>query len=88
MAVPIIPVPQRRYAGQIIPHGKDCGKRGHNVADTNVFFLLVDTKFVRDRETFLISLGNILCPQQMFPCLFAQATHNEQRYVFVYHALS
>ena len=52
------------------------GKRGHIVADTNVFPLaraatfVSDTNFVSGTQKLcLILFRNILCPQQMFPSL-------------------
>ena len=61
--------------------GKGGGRRGHNVADrllrTQMFprlpalaTFVADTKFVSEtQKMFLIFVGNILCPQQMFPRL-------------------
>ena len=57
------------------------GKRGHNVADTNVSpfaragNICCGHKIcVRDTKMFLISFRNILCPQQMFPGLHSIET--------------
>ena len=57
-------------------HMKGGGKRGHNVADTNVSPFARARNIccghkicVRDTKIFLISFRNTLCPQQMFPGL-------------------